>query len=62
MATLAAALEIELPDDQAEDAHNLHPSLRGEGESVRFTHAHNTSKYAYARHHDHWPRDDAECG
>jgi arylsulfatase A len=53
MATLAAALGQELPADAAEDSHDLLPLLKGEVESVRTTHIHNT-KEPYAIRHGDW--------
>lgn len=53
MATIAAALNYELPNNAAEDSHNLLPLLKGEVESVRITHIHNTNK-PYAIRHGDW--------
>ena len=53
MATLAAALGHELPDDAAEDSHDLLPLLQGKVESVRSTHIH-TTKEPYAIRHGDW--------
>jgi len=53
MATLAAALAYELPDDAAEDSHNLLPLLKGEVAAVRSTHIHNTNQ-PYAIRHGDW--------
>jgi arylsulfatase A len=53
MATLAAALAFELPDDAAEDSHNLLPLLKGEVAAVRSTHIHNTNQ-PYAIRHGDW--------
>ncbi|MFU8848465.1 MAG: sulfatase family protein [Opitutales bacterium] len=62
MATLAAALDHELPADAAEDSHNLLPLLKGEAESVRTTHIHNTKKNHYAIRDGKWLLIDAETG
>ena len=53
MATLAAALDFELPDDAAEDSHDLLPLLQGKVEAVRSTHIHNTNQ-PYAIRHGDW--------
>lgn len=53
MATFAAALGYELPANAAEDSHNLLPLLKGEADSVRTTHIHNT-KEPYAIRHGDW--------
>jgi len=53
MATLAAALDYKLPDNAAEDSHNLLPLLKGETQSIRTTHVHNT-KEPYAIRHGEW--------
>ena len=53
MATIATALNYKLPDNAAEDSHNLLPLLKGEVESVRTTHIHNT-KEPYAIRHGDW--------
>jgi arylsulfatase A len=53
MGTLAAALGYNLPPDAAEDSHNLLPVLKGESDSVRTTHVHNTNK-PYAIRHGEW--------
>ena len=42
MATFASAVDFELPDDAAEDSHDLSPLLKGEVDSVRDSHIHNT--------------------
>lgn len=54
MATLAALVEHDLPDDQAEDSYNLLPLLRGEVSEVRTTHIHNTYKSGYAIRDGKW--------
>ncbi len=63
MATFAAALEIELPDkNAAEDSHNLLPLLKGETDSVRTTHIHNTKQGQYAIRDADWLLIDAKSG
>jgi arylsulfatase A len=54
MATLAAAVGADLPDDAAEDSHNLLPILRGQTNQVRTTHVHNTRENQYAIRHGDW--------
>lgn len=62
MATVAAALGHELPDDAAEDSHNLLPLLKGEVESVRDSHIHNTKDNHYAIRHGDWLLINAPSG
>lgn len=62
MATLAAMLDFDLPDDAAEDSHNLLPLLKGEAESVRDTHVHNTFANSYAIRHGDWLLINAKTG
>jgi arylsulfatase A len=62
MATLASALGCVLPDDSAEDSHDLMPLLKGEKESVRTTHIHNTNPNGYAIRHGKWSLIDAKTG
>ncbi len=62
MATLAAALGHELPANAAEDSHDLLPLLKGEVESVRTTHIHNTNPKGYAIRHGDWLLVDAASG
>ena len=62
MATLAGALGVDLPDDQAEDSHNQLPVLTGERTSARDTHIHNTFEDHYAIRHGNWLLIDAEMG
>jgi arylsulfatase A len=55
MATLAELLEHELPDDSAEDSHNLLPLWTGETvTSPRTVHIHNTGAGKYAIRHSDW--------
>lgn len=62
MATLAAALEYDLPDDSAEDSHDLLPLLTGEVDKIRTTHIHNTRLNAYAIRHGDWLLIDTKDG
>ncbi len=62
MATFASALGAELPDDSAEDSHDLLPLLRGDVESVRDSHVHNTSKDQYAIRSGDWVLVDHKNG
>ncbi|MGJ8696184.1 MAG: sulfatase family protein [Verrucomicrobiaceae bacterium] len=55
MATLAAVTGFELPEkNAAEDSHDLLPLLKGEVESVRTSHVHNTNQGAYAIRVGEW--------
>lgn len=62
MATLAAALGHELPASAAEDSHDLLPLLKGETDSVRTTHIHNTNANGYAIRDGKWLLIDAKSG
>lgn len=62
MATLAAALDYELPEGQAEDSHNLLPVLQDADQSVRTAHIHNTFDSAWAIRQGDWLLVDAENG
>jgi arylsulfatase A len=62
MATVAAALGHKLPADAAEDSHDLLPLLKGEVESVRTTHIHNTNPNNYAIRDGKWLLIDAKSG
>lgn len=62
MATVAEVLEVELPDDAAEDSHSLLPLLKGEAESVRDTHVHNTYDGQYGIRNGDWVLIDAKDG
>lgn len=54
MITLAEALKIDLPSNQAEDSHNLLPILGGETSTARTTLVHNTYKGKYAIRRGNW--------
>jgi len=62
MGTFASALGFELPDDAAEDSHDLLPLLRGEVASVRSTLIHNTFADHYAIRMGKWLLVDAPSG
>jgi arylsulfatase A len=62
IATFASALNFELPENAAEDSHDLLPLLKGEKESVRTTHVHNTNLNSYAIRHGKWTLIDAKTG
>jgi arylsulfatase A len=62
MATLASALEYDLPADAAEDSHDLLPLLKGEAAAVRTTHIHNTNPDRYAIRHGDWLLIDCPNG
>lgn len=53
-ASLATMLEFDLPDDAAEDSHDLTPIFRGESEVVRRTLVHNTRANQYAIRNEDW--------
>ena len=53
-ATFAALLGIELPEDAAEDSHDLTSILSGEREAVRATLVHNTFEDRYALRSGSW--------
>ncbi len=55
MATLASVVEYELPKkNAAEDSHDLLPLLKGEVESVRTSHVHNTYEGSWAFREGDW--------
>lgn len=62
MATLASALDYELPVNAAEDSHDLLPLFKGAAESIRTTHVHNTKGNHYAIRHGKWLLIDAPTG
>lgn len=62
MATLAAALGIKLPPDQATDSQNLLPILEGKSNVVRTSLVHNTKEGAYAIRNRNWLLIDADTG
>ena len=62
MATFASAFDFDLPVDCAEDSHDLLPLLKGQVESVRTTHIHNTFKDKYAIRHGDWLLVDHKNG
>lgn len=62
MATLANYLNFPLPDDAAEDSHNLLPLFDGKTEKIRESHIHNTAKDKYAIRVGDWLYIDAPSG
>ncbi|BDS07971.1 arylsulfatase [Oceaniferula spumae] len=55
MATLASVVGFDLPEkNAAEDSHDLLPLLKGEAQSVRSSHVHNTRANQYAIRHGDW--------
>lgn len=62
MATLASALEVELPDSAGVDSFDLTPILKGESDSVRTTHIHNTFENKYAIRDGDWLLVDTKTG
>ena len=61
-ATLASFLKFQLPDNAAEDSHDLLPLLNGETAAIRTTHVHNTIVDQYAIRHNNWLLVDAKDG
>jgi len=62
MATLAAALDLEIPAGQAIDSFNFLPYLRGEAEPPRSHMVHNTFAGRYAFRDGDWLLVDAKTG
>lgn len=62
MATLADEIGYKLPDDQAEDSHNLRPLLKSEDAKVRNVHIHNTRENSYAIREGDWLLVNAKHG
>ncbi len=62
MATFASIIGYDLPNDAAEDSHDMLPHLRGESKVVRTTHIHNTYAKQYAIRHGDWLLVDAKTG
>ena len=62
MATIASIVGVELADDCAEDSHDLSGVLRGEIDSARTSHVHNTREGEYAIRNGNWLLIDAESG
>lgn len=62
MATLASAIGATLPDDAAEDSHDLLPLLKGQRSTVRATHIHNTKANSYAIRQGDWVLIDGKSG
>jgi len=62
MATFASLVRYKLPDDAAEDSHDMLPYLQGESDHVRTTHVHNTFAKNYAIRHRNWLLVNAKDG
>ncbi len=62
MATLASVVGYELPRDAAHDSHDMLPILRGESDSVRNHHVHNTREGSYAIRSEGWLLVDDKTG
>ena len=54
MATVAAITGAKLPNDAAEDSHNILPLLKGKQVAVRESHVHNTKTNSFALRYKHW--------
>jgi arylsulfatase A len=54
MATVASTLGYELPDNAAEDSHDLLPLLQGEKANPRKIHVHNTRESSWAIRVGEW--------
>ena len=61
-ATFASYLGFELPDDAAEDSHDLLAYLKGEADSPRTSHVHNTFNSAWAVRDGDWLLVNAKTG
>lgn len=61
-ATLAVFFQVTLPDNAAEDSHNLLPVLTGESAPVRTHHVHNTGPDRYALRSGDWILINTENG
>lgn len=62
MATIAEIVGYELPDDAAEDSYDQLAVWKGEAESVRNTHVHNTWDNGFAVRQDDWLLIDKSTG
>ena len=62
MATVASSLGYELPDDAAEDSHDLLPLLQGEKANPRTVHVHNTRESAWAIRVGEWNLIEGKSG
>lgn len=62
MATFASAVGFDLPENAAEDSHDMLPFLTGRAEQVRTTHVHNTFANQYAIRHGDWLLINAKNG
>ena len=62
MATFASIINFSLPDDAAQDSHNLMPLLKGDVASVRHQHVHNTRANGYAIRSGEWLLIEGKSG
>ncbi|MFZ9933197.1 MAG: arylsulfatase, partial [Chthoniobacterales bacterium] len=62
LATVAAVVGYQLPDNAAEDSLDLLPLFQGGSDPVRVTHVHNTAPNVYAIRHGDWVLVDAKTG
>ena len=62
MATVASSLGYKLPDDAAEDSHDLLPLLKGKKVSPRTSHVHNTRADAWAIRVGEWNLIEGKSG
>ncbi len=62
MSTIAAIVDFELPDDAADDSHDLTELLRGEAATPRISIVHNTKADHYAIRRENWVLIDAPTG
>ena len=61
-ATFASQLNVELPDDAAVDSHDMLPYLKGEADTIRTSHVHNTRSKAFAVREGDWLLINARSG
>lgn len=61
-ATMAALLQVEIPDGNAEDSFNQWPLLTGTGPGARTSVVHNTNVNGYAIRHGDWVLIEAKSG
>ncbi len=62
MRTLAAVLNVSLPEDQAIDSYSLLPILEGKAKTAHQSLVHNTYQDRYAIRYDDWVLIDCETG
>ncbi|MGB0768018.1 MAG: sulfatase family protein [Phycisphaeraceae bacterium] len=61
-ATFASHLGVDLPDDAAEDSHDMLAYMKGEASRVRESHIHNTFSHSWAIRDGAWLLIDAKTG